>query len=151
MKRYDQISGLVCLCIALLICFKSSQLPIGSWRDPGPGFLPLGSGIFFGLLSVALYFQGRIRKLEETEQLWFPKRKWKTLILVLAATFGYAIFLEILGFIFSTFLLLFFLLKVIEPQRWIVAIGGGVFGSLSAYALFGLLLRVQLPKGFIGF
>jgi hypothetical protein len=38
-----------------------------------------------------------------------------------------------------------------EPQRWLVAIGGSAIASISSYAVFELWLKTQLPKGFLGF
>ncbi len=44
--------------------------------------------------------------------------------------FAYAFCLEILGFLVSTFLLLVFLFRAgMEPQRWLVAIGGSAIAS----------------------
>lgn len=151
MKRYDQISGLVWLFFAVYICIASFQSPLGSWRDPGPGFVPLISGIVLGGLSFLCYVRARLSKSEEARESWYPKEKWKKLISVLAALFAYAIFFEILGFLLATFLLLIFLFRGIEPQRWVVAIGGSALASFLSYAIFELWLRTQLPKGVLGF
>jgi len=67
------------------------------------------------------------------------------------ALFWYAIFLEILGFLMVTFLLLIFLFRGIEPQRWLVSVGGSALASLICYAIFELWLKTQLPKGILGF
>jgi putative tricarboxylic transport membrane protein len=151
MKRNDQISSLACLLLAVYICLQSLAYSIGSWRYPGPGFFPLGMGIFLGLLSITVYSRVRSSKPQEKEEPWYPRERRKALILVLIALFGYAIFLEILGFLISTFLLLFFLFIVVEPQRWIVAAGGSLLASFSSYALFELCLKIRLPKGLWGF
>jgi len=71
--------------------------------------------------------------------------------LVLAVLLAYTAFLEVLGFLLATFLLLLFLFRGIEPQRWVVSIGGSALTSFITYALFELWLKTQLPKGFIGF
>ena len=66
--------------------------------------------------------------------------------------FAYALVLDILGFLISTFLLLSFLFRFgMEPQKWFWAIGGSVIASLSCYVVFELWLRTQLPKGILGF
>jgi len=150
MKKYDQMSSLVWLLFALYICLESIRLPLGSWRDPGAGFLPLGSGIFLGFLSIVSYLQAHLSRSEDVRDSWYSKERWKNLILVLAALLAYAIFLEILGFLLGTFLLLIFLFRGIEPQRWAVAIGGSALASFLSYAVFELWLRTQLPKGILG-
>src|SRR5512136_3096452 len=106
MNRYDRMSSLFWLLFALLICTGSLRLSLGSWREPGPGFFPLGSGIILGLLSSIAYLQARAGKSESDRESWYPKERWKSLILVLAALFCYTISLEIPGFLLGTFLLL---------------------------------------------
>jgi putative tricarboxylic transport membrane protein len=153
MRRYDQMSSLVWLVFALYICIESGRLSFGSFHNPGPGFLPLLVGIFLGIFSIIAFLQAFLSKeTEEIVQSWYPKKRWKKLIWVLVAMFAYAFCLEILGFLVSTFLLLVFLFRAgMEPQRWLVAIGGSAIASFSSYAVFELWLKTQLPKGFLGF
>jgi len=153
MRRYDQMSSLVWLAFAIYICIESSRLSFGSFHNPGPGFLPLLVGILLGLFSIVVFLQAFLSKeTEEIVQSWYSKEKWKKLIWVLVALFAYAVCLEILGFLISTFLLLVFLfLSGMEPKRWGVAIGGSAIASVSSYAVFELWLRTQLPKGILGF
>jgi hypothetical protein len=88
-------------------------------------------------------------KAEETKILW-SQVQWKKNIYVLAALFLYAYAFSLLGFILSTVLLLIFLFKAVEPQRWSVAILGAFLTTLTSYAVFHLWLGTQLPKGFLG-
>jgi len=151
MSRYDPLSSLVWFSLALFICIESSRLPLGSFRDPGPGFWPLGAGIILGLLSAINYGQSRLGKSEQVLETWYSKDRWKKLILILVSLLGYAICLEIFGFLTSTFLLLVFLFRCIEPQKWIWVTGGSAIASFTSYAVFELWLKVQLPKGIWGF
>lgn len=146
MKRYDRITSLVCIAVAVAICFQSYRLSLGSWRSPGPGFFSFWTGVLLGGISIIVYLKARLSKSQE-EASWFPRKRWRVLVLVLSALFAYALLLEVLGFLMTTFLLLLFLFKVIEPERWIVAIGGSLLTTLCSYALFALWLQVQLPKG----
>jgi putative tricarboxylic transport membrane protein len=110
-------------------------------------------GIFLGIFSIIAFLQAFLSKeTEEIVQSWYPKKRWKKLIWVLVAMFAYAFCLEILGFLVSTFLLLVLLFRAgMEPQRWLVAIGGSAIASISSYAVFELWLKTQLPKGILGF
>ncbi len=147
------MSSLVWLAFAMAICIESSRLSFGSFHNPGPGFLPLLVGILLGILSILAFLQAALSKeTEKIVQSWYPKERWKKLIWVLAALFAYAVCLEILGFLLSTFLLLIFLFRAgIETQKWIWAIGGSAVTSLSSYAVFELWLKTQLPRGILGF
>ena len=49
-----------------------------------------------------------------------------------------------------TFLVMGFLFRVIEPQRWRTVIAGAFFSAVGAYLIFEAWLKVELPKGFLG-
>ena len=152
MKKYDQISSFVWLAFAIYICIESIRLPLGSFRDPGPGFLPLLVGLILAALSVVCFIQARAAESTDQKGSWYSQERRKNLIWILLALFAYALVLDILGFLISTFLLLSFLFRFgMEPQKWFWAIGGSVIASLSCYVVFELWLRTQLPKGILGF
>jgi putative tricarboxylic transport membrane protein len=151
MKTYDQYSTLFWIFVALLICIESARLPLGSLGDPGPGLLPLGAGAILGMLSCVCYAQARLTKSQGVTQAWFPQERWKGLGLVLSALIGYAICLEFLGFLLTTFFLMIILFRGVEPQKWTVTILGSALTSFLSYALFQLWLKTQLPTGIFGF
>jgi len=152
MKKYDQMSSGIWLLFAMYICVESIRLPLGSFRDPGPGFLPLLVGILLGALSLISFFQARTAKLPESSEPWYPRKRWKNLVWVLGALLAYAGILDALGFLVSTFLLLILLFRSsLEPRSWPWAVGGSLIASVSCYVVFELWLRTQLPKGFLGF
>jgi len=152
MKKYDRTSSLVWLGFALYICFESFRLPLGSIRDPGPGFRPLLVGGFLAGLSIICFLQARGGPSGEPKGSWYSAERWKNLVWILLALLVYAVILDFLGFLVSTFLLLVVLFRFgMEPQRWVWAVGGSVIASVSCYAVFELWLRTQLPKGILGF
>lgn len=140
------------LAFAGLICLESLRLPIGSLREPGPGFLPLVVGVLLGGLSGVCFLRAGVEASKQANVAWYSRERWKNLVWILLALFAYAGVLDFLGFVVSTFLLLVFLFRFgITPQRWVWAVGGGAIASLSCYAVFELWLRTQLPKGILGF
>ena len=151
MKRNDQMSSVVWLSFAIYVCIESIRLPLGSWRDPGPGLMPLIAGTILGALSFSLYLKTRSRISDDVQGSWYPRERWQKLIFILVALLAYAIFLEILGFLLDTFFLLVFLFRGIEPQKWLLSIGGAALASMIAYAIFELWLKTQLPRGVLGF
>jgi len=92
-------------------------------------------------------FKGHPDKLGAVEESWYVKAKWKKLVLILVILLGYAFILEKLGYILSTFLLLSFLFRFVEAQRWLVTIAGSLMVSLVSYGVFDKWLKMQLPKG----
>jgi len=151
MKR-DQESGLVWLAFGLYICIETARkLPIGTWSNPGPGFWPLGAGLFLAGLSIPVFLKSLLSKTSEEKAPWYPLHTWKRIVAVLLALLIYAATMDSLGFLLGTFLLLIFLFRVAEPQRWTVALGASALISLAAYGLFEKWLRTQLPTGIWGF
>lgn len=151
MKKAERISPLIWLLFALYICVESLRLPLGSWRDPGPGFLPLGAGFCLGILSATAYFQRGSPKGEEGQGSKDSKGRWKSILFILLALCGYSVFLEFLGFLLTTFLLLLLLFRFVEPQPWKTVIGGSLLASVASYVVFEIWLKTQLPRGILGF
>lgn len=146
---FDTRSGLFWFSLGLLVCYGASRLGIGSVTDPGSGFIFFWSGLILTLLSLML-FAGSVREVT-TEAQQIKGTNWTKISLVLASLVLYGFFLERLGFITASFILLSFLLRVGDGKKWprIIAVAGAAaFGS---FALFELWLKIRLPKGIFGF
>jgi putative tricarboxylic transport membrane protein len=68
----------------------------------------------------------------------------------LATMVGFALALERLGFLLTTFLLMVLLLRAIESQRWPKVVAIALMTALISYAIFGWLLGIPLPAGVLG-
>lgn len=153
MKRWDQLASLIGVGLGFLVAFFSLRLEIGKWNNPGPGFLPLVSGILLILICViygvgATWKKNNIR--EESQSPW-PRENRKSLIGVLSALFLYILLLPIIGYLIITFFLLIFLLRVIPPKKWVFTIIEAVIIVFASYLIFNKWLMIQFPKGFLGF
>ena len=152
MKSRDIISSIFWLTMGMGVCYGGYELELGTLNDPGSGFLFFWVGIIMIGLSLSIL----IRAMKETavpgelKRVLWTEIRWKKIVSVLVALFLYAYVFTFLGFIVSTFLLLTFLFKVVEPQKWSWAILGAIISTLTAYGIFQLWLGSQLPKGFLG-
>jgi putative tricarboxylic transport membrane protein len=150
-KKRDIISSLFWMAMGIGICSGGYGLDLGTLHDPGSGFMFFWVGIIMIGLSLGIF----IRAMKETavagelKTLWTGIR-WKKVVFILVALLLYAYVFVPLGFILSTILLLIFLFKAVEPQRWSWAILGAIISTLAAYGVFHLWLRSPLPKGFLG-
>ena len=152
MEKHDRHSSLVCLILALLVGIEAIRtLPLGSWQNPGPGFLPIGAAFFMALFSLIAFLQANLGRSSKAGESLFPKERWKNITWVLAALFGYTALVEFLGFLATTFFLLILLFRAMEPQKWVWTLGGSFLGSLIFYVLFEMGLKTRLPKGVLGF
>jgi putative tricarboxylic transport membrane protein len=148
----EQSSSLVWLVFALLICAETlRRLSLGSWRDPGPGFLPFISGMVLGSLACIHFIQSALRKKGASPGAGQLPERWKVLLFVYLSLLAYVFLLEPLGFLPATFLLLIILFRAAEPRRWMVVIGGSAMISFATYLIFDVFLKCQLPKGILDF
>lgn len=148
--RLDLVSGIFWLLFSIVAILESCRLHLGSWQKPGSGFLPFVAASFLGILSLILSLQALVaRKKTVQGEAWPPSRGWPKAAFVLLVLLGYALGLEKLGFIVTTFLFLFLLLKSIEPQRWGRTLIFSLLVSFLSYVLFQTWLKAQLPAGFL--
>lgn len=151
MKNNDQRTSLFWLVIGLVIAFFSLKYGLGSLSSPGPGFLPFLTGLTIIGLSLTVFLQ-QIKKKgrERTRDLW-TRAHWPSVLMVLGALVLYTLLFNFLGFILDTFLLIAFLLRIMEPMGWPKVLFGAVCAAGGSYVVFQLWLGAQLPKGFLGF
>ena len=148
--RKEEGSALVWLGLAVLICIGSLRLSLGSFKNPGPGFFPFIAGLVLGILAATVFFQARraAASARETNQpLWTNPSGVKKVVLTTIAVLVYAISMNYLGFLISTFIFFIFLLRTIEPQRWSLVILESLLASGISYVVFEIWLQAQLPRG----
>jgi len=135
--------------VGLLACYGASRLGLGSITDPGAGFIFFWSGLVLVILALVVLAES-IRSSEDANR-GTGQLNWTKIALVLLSLVLYAFFLERLGFVLTTFVLLSFLLGCIEDTNWIKSLGTAGAAALVSYAVFELWLEIRLPKGFFGF
>lgn len=155
MKRYELISSLAWLFVGLAFLAGSRAFDLGNLSEPGPGFFPLLMSVC--LISFSLiHFFGSLRKDESSdlspgERFWPRMGYMARVLLIIFLLLMYVFAMNSLGFVLTTFLFMVVLLRCIEPRRVhaVLLFSGLITGT--AYAVFDLWLRVNLPKGFLGF
>jgi putative tricarboxylic transport membrane protein len=152
MKIGERLSLMMWLAVAAAICFGSVKLSLGALQKPGPGFFPFLAGSVLGLFSLLSLLQSFKRPPEdEKEQVWPKAQRALKIAAVVLALILYAIGMNYLGFTLSTLLFLGFLLRGIDPQRWVVVLAVSILGTTLSYGVFQFWLGAQLPKGPWGF
>jgi putative tricarboxylic transport membrane protein len=135
--------------LSILACFGAIRLGVGSATDPGSGFIFFWSGLILVVLSL-LALAESLRDGEEANP-GMGALNWRKIVLVLLALLLYAFFLERLGFVVTTFLLLSFLLALIEGAHWGRSLGIASAAAAGSFAIFELWLKIRLPHGIFGF
>lgn len=148
----DQVSSLCFILIGLIVVAAAGPLGIGSISAPGSGFVPLLSGAGMCLFGGVGLVEATLRRRKgEHGGLNFKNVQWQKSLMTLSGLVIYAVFLKSIGYLVSTTLLMFFLLRFIIPQRWSVVFVGAVLISVGSFLIFKVWLHVQLPGGVLGF
>jgi hypothetical protein len=136
-------SGLFFFGLSLFVILESLRIRVGTYNEPGAGFLSFCAGVILAVLSLMLIQSGwGLRESMKPH----PRR----VILALVSLFAYCLVLESIGFLVATFLLVGVLLRLGEPRRWFVLVATSAFVTFLAYLVFGILLHVHFPRSFLG-
>ncbi len=133
---------------ATVYCMGAVGLGIGPPSRPLPGFMPLLIGLFLGgiaLFSLLGSLWGKEAPLAESGGTLLSFHQIKKPLLIFGALIGYGLILDRLGFLASTSLLMLFLFKGIEPQRWGVAVLWTILTAGFSYLIFVVWLGCQFP------
>ena len=148
----DVLSALFWLLFALFVCRAGFQMGVGDRTDPGAGFIFFWTALIQALLSLivlgsAMRSGTAAANPEETA----GSRKWWRVITVISALWAYALVLERVGFVLSTFLLVSVFMTAAGPSRWHTTLLVALAAALGAYGVFHLWLGVSLPAGNLWF
>ena len=140
----------VLLALAGYIFLAAGTLPFGTMRVPQTAFFPRTLAVLLGIMSLILL----ARALAGREALGggekIETQGWIRIAVTLMTLAGFALVLERLGFLLTTFLLMISLLRAIETQKWRKVVVVALATALISYAIFSLLLGVPLPAGLLG-
>ena len=150
-SQYDRIAAIFFLIVGGFFALYARSVDIGTWQEPGPGFLPFWAGITIAIMSLVLLLKNLKRK-GPIRPSFFPEPdSWKRVLTTFCALILYNFIFDFLGFAWTTFLFVGFLVKFIFPQSWARTLTVAVSAAIIARLLFINLLETQLPKGFLGF
>jgi putative tricarboxylic transport membrane protein len=153
MRRSSIAAAVILLGLAGFILFEVRKLPLGSLRVPQTALFPATLAVLLLLFSLAaLVLAFRLSGSESGPAAQkIDSEGWSRIGATLAALVGFALVLERIGYLPSTFILMILLLRAIEAQKWYVVLSVALLTSLLSYFLFARLLGVPLPAGALGF
>mgnify|MGYP001063584779 CR=1 FL=1 len=151
-KRFRKIEGFSWIGIGAIICFFAWKVHLGSFWEPGPGFVAFASGLFISVVGLIMLFSQTLSRISRDDgfdlNLTFRNISWPRLGYTMVLLFGYAVFLNTLGFILTTFLLMWGLLYDREKHNWALSFITSLAIVGASYLVFEIWLRCQLPRGF---
>ena len=145
MRNTDRSSGLFWLAVGIGIAISSLKYGLGTLHEPGPGFIT-----FFAGTILTLFFSSLQDKKDQSgfQSLWAgldPLKVLYVIVLLVAYTFS----VKPIGFLISTFLLLFFLFRVKGTYRLKTILLMSFLVTTGSYLIFEIWLKAQLPKGIL--
>jgi hypothetical protein len=108
----------------------------------------LCAGVAVSLLSIGGFLSNR-GKAKEEERLFGPQ--WVNGLVILLLLVGFALLLNLLGFLICTFLFMFILLKKTKIYGWKVVLGWSLGTAVVMHLVFDVWLQAQLPRGLLTF
>ncbi len=155
MRSVKICCSLFWLLFSVVMSREAFRLPMGVMRDPGAGFFPLLIAAMTGLLAVIALVQALRTKREQGDgsRASRPEEpfRWWNLVIIVAALSAYALTLQTIGFMINTFLFMFLLIKVVEPQSWAKSLIAALITAVTSELFFNVLLQAQIPQGILGF
>ncbi len=150
MRNNDRYTSLLWGILGLYIVYEGYVLKLGTLKDPKSGFLIFWTGMVLAGLSFILLLQSLFTAGPENggKNIW-KGIEWRKGTKMMIALFAYALVFKSLGFIVSTFFLLLFLFKGIEPQKWKTALVLSAVTMVVCYLVFGVFLELQFPSGIL--
>ncbi len=141
--RPDLRSGIFFFGLSLLLMWESLRVELGTFLEPGSGFVTFGVGLALCGLSVALICRGwKVRESQKSHS--------RRVILALISLFIYSLVLDAAGFVVPTFFLVAVLFQLGQSRPWWWLIGTSAMVTFVAYLVFGVFLHVYFPRGFLG-
>jgi putative tricarboxylic transport membrane protein len=139
------VTNIVAACVPPLIgvagIWGSIRLGLGEPTAPGAGLWPFLISLVIAGGSIALLIGGR--------RFWDAEAFASTslrVVYAVASLVAYAIALPYVGFEVVTVLLLFFWMRVLGRERWVISIVLPIVTTAVLWLLFVLLLRIPLPR-----
>jgi hypothetical protein len=147
MKKPYIIAHAFWIVFASAAAAESWRLGFGSFVRPGPGFMPFLAALVLGALAVAAFIQAILDQSGPGAGGVFDTRDLLRVLGVIVVLAAYALSWDVVGFLASTLLLLFFLFRCVEPLRWRTVLIASVLTLTLTYILFSTLLGARLPPG----
>ena len=150
MRKPDLTSGIFFLLFGIFVISYSPRFDLGTLNRPGSGFMPFLSGLLICTFSILILIQSWFKKSEVVEKVWVEVNFLKIVLAILILTV-YGLLINRLGFLVSSFFLILTLMHYIGSSTWRMSLLAAFLVSAIAYLLFGIWLKVPLPKGMFGF
>lgn len=150
MREQHPAMSLVLMVLGIAIALGGVTYGWGSLDSPGAGFVPLLAGAAMAGFSVITFLRSLMKGWRPLGELWAGVQ-WHRPLIATVCLFLYAFLLRDLGFLISTFVLMTYFYRLLEPSSWKETLLAALATTLGFYLVFQVWLEVQLPRGLAAF
>lgn len=134
-KTFDRYTSVIFLAIGTLFVWESYGISDSAYgSNVGPNIFPLGLGLILIVLSLRLFYE--TLKYPTTTDSAKPKLDYKSFIIIIVSAFLYALLLEPLGYVLTTFAFLVIGFQTMKKGDWLKTIIIAAVFSFGVYYLF---------------
>jgi len=150
-KTIRKFEGFCWVGIGIVICFFAWKIDLGSFQEPGAGFMAFVSGLFLTIVGFTMVLSRTLSKSSLGDGpdpgAAFRGISWSRLGYMMALLIAYAVFLNTLGYLLTTFLVMWGLFYDRKTKRWASSLLSSLVAVGVTYLVFEVWLRSQLPRG----
>ena len=151
MARKEWMINAAMFIIGVVFVIESLRLGLGSVRHPGPGLLPLYTGVALGLVASFSLVRAFLAPKGERDKEKFFGPSIGNVVIILLGLVAYVFLLPWLGYIISTFMLLIFLFRAGGFRKWGLIVLLAFRATAATHLVFSSWLNLRFPKGIFGF
>ncbi|WP_028612266.1 tripartite tricarboxylate transporter TctB family protein [Paenibacillus harenae] len=142
-NTFDRYASLVFLLLGIGFMWQSTTISSSAYGSTvGPNIAPFGLGALLIILSLRLFYEALKARGQSGKA---DKLDYKRFLIIFAAAFLYAFFLETIGYIIGTFLFLLVGFQVLERGKWLKSIVISALFAAGVYVIFVVLLEGSMP------
>jgi hypothetical protein len=150
-EQIRKVEGIFWVGMGFFIGLLGWRANLGSFREPGPGFVALFCGLFVAVLGMIITLSEFFSKTSQGNTFdlssAFKNISWFRLIYTMVLLFGYALVLERLGYLLTTFLVMWGLFYNREAKHWGWSLLTSFVTTGVSYLVFEIWLHCQFPRG----
>ena len=135
------------------ICYLAWRTKLGSFHEPGAGFVAFFVGLFIGSIGAIIFFLSMFSKTGNTTSPGLGSSlegiSWLRISYAMALLVLYSAVLDHLGYLLTTFFMMFGLFYDWETKRWFPPLFASFVTTIVTYLVFDVWLHCQLPRGIL--
>jgi len=147
------LTGIISIVLGLVYSITALRLPRMAMGDRlGPKIFPYFVGIVTIITGIALILQDRDpEKRSKKAEFGLKEHKnlWLNIVILTIAGILYGFFIDELGYMIATALFIFSVSMLINKGKLVQNIVIAVLFSVVTYFVFGVALKLSLPRGII--